>query len=78
MYAPRSGRETREYLMNEGQQAADRVMESIRDAQVRLEEMNQETRDRLQRLQTIAQETIDEEKQVFEKRYEQVKDVMRE
>ena len=78
LYAPRSGRETREYLMNEGQQAADRVMESIRDAQVRLEEMNQETRDRLQRLQTIAQETIDEEKQVFEKRYEQVKDVMRE
>ena len=78
LYAPRSGRETREYLMNEGQQAADRVMASIRDAQVRLEEMNQETRDRLQRLQTIAQETIDEEKQVFEKRYEQVKDVMRE
>ena len=78
LYAPRSGRETREYLMNEGQQAADRVMESIRDAQVRLEEMNQETRDRLQRLQTIAQETIDEEKQVFEKGYEQVKDVMRE
>ena len=78
LYAPRSGKETREYLMTEGQQAADRVMESIRDAQVRLEEMNQETRDRLQRLQTIAQETIDEEKQVFEKRYEQVKDVMKE
>ena len=78
LYAPRSGKETREYLMTEGQQAADRVMESIRDAQVRLEEMNQETRDRLQRLQTIAQETIDEEKQVFGKRYEQVKDVMRE
>jgi len=78
LYAPRSGRETREYLMNEGQQAADRVMESIRDAQVRLEELNQETRDRLQRLQVIAQETMEEEKQVLGKRYDQGKDVIKE
>jgi gas vesicle protein len=78
LYAPRSGRETREYLMNEGQEAADRVMDSIHDAQVRLEEMNRETRERLQRLQVIAQETIEEEKRVFEKRYGQVKEVIRE
>jgi gas vesicle protein len=78
LYAPRSGRETREYLLNEGQETADRVMDSIRDAQVRLEAMNQETRKRLQRLQMIAQETIEEEKEVFEKRYGQVKDVIRE
>jgi gas vesicle protein len=78
LYAPKSGRETREFLLNEGQEAADRVMDSIRDAQVRLEAMNEETRERLQRLQVIAQETIDEEKQVFEKRYGQVKDVIRE
>jgi gas vesicle protein len=78
LYAPRSGRETREYLINEGQETADRIMDSIRDAQVRLEAMNQETRERLQRLQVIAQETIEEEKQVFEKRYGQVKDVISE
>jgi gas vesicle protein len=89
LYAPRSGRETREFLLNEGQETADRVMDSIRDAQdnilttieeaqVRLEAMNQETRERLQRLQAIAQETIEEERQVFEKRYGQVKDAMKE
>jgi gas vesicle protein len=78
LYAPRSGRETREFLLKEGQETADRVMNSLRDAQVLLEEMNQETRDRLQRLQVIAQETIEEEKQVFGKRYGQVKEVIRE
>ena len=76
LYAPRSGQETREILLNEGQQAADRVMDSIHDAQVRLEAMNQETRDRLQRLQVIAQETLDEEKEIFDRRYGQVKEVM--
>ena len=89
LYAPRSGKETREYLMSEGQETADRVMSSIRDAQenilatiedaqVRMEAMNRETRARLQRLQAIAQETIDEEKQIFEKRSGQVKEAMRE
>ena len=76
LYAPRSGEETREILLNQGQEAADRVMESIREAQARLEVMNEETRERLQRLQVIAQETIDEEKQIFDKRYGQVKEVM--
>ena len=88
LYAPRSGKETREYLMNEGQETAERVRQTIRDsqekimaaiedAQVRLEALNEETRDRLQRLQVIAQETIDDEKQVFDKRYGQVKEVMK-
>ena len=76
LFAPRSGEETREILLNQGQEAADRVMQSIREAQTRLEVMNEETRDRLQRLQVIAQETIDEEKQIFDKRYGQVKEVM--
>ena len=38
--------------------------------------MNQETRERLQQLQVIAQETIEEEKQIFDKRYGQVKEVL--
>ena len=76
LYAPRSGQETREILLTEGQETADRVMNSIRDAQVRLDAMNQETRDRLQRLQVIAQETLEEEKEILDRRYGQVKDVM--
>ncbi len=76
LYAPRSGEETREILLSEGQETADRVMQSIRDAQVRLEAVNQETRDRLQQLQVIAQETLDEEKEIFDRRYGQVKEVI--
>jgi gas vesicle protein len=76
LYAPRSGAETREILLNEGKETADRVMQSMRDAQVRLEAVNQETRDRLQRLQAIAQETLDEEKEILDRRYGQVKEVM--
>jgi gas vesicle protein len=76
LYAPRSGEETREILLNQGQETADRVMQSLRDAQTRLEAMNEDTRERLQRLQVIAQETLDEEKQIFDKRYGQVKEVM--
>ena len=51
-------------------------MQSLRTAQARMEAMNQETRERLQQLQAIAQETIEEEKQIFDKRYGQVKEVM--
>ena len=76
LYAPRSGAETREILLNEGQETADRVMKTIRDAQVRLEAVNLETRDRLQRLQAIAQETLDEEKEILDRRYGQVKEVI--
>jgi gas vesicle protein len=76
LYAPRSGQETREIILDEGQARADQVMESLRTAQARMEAMNQETRERLQQLQAIAQETIEDEKQIFDKRYGQVKDVM--
>jgi gas vesicle protein len=76
LYAPRPGQETREILLDEGQTRADQVMQSLRSAQARMEAMNQETRERLQQLQAIAQETIDDEKQIFDKRYGQVKEVL--
>jgi gas vesicle protein len=76
LYAPRSGRETREILLDEGQARADQVMQSLRTAQAHMEAMNQETRERLQQLQVIAQETIEEEKQILDRRYGQVKEVL--
>lgn len=89
LYAPQSGKKTREFLVNEGQQTADQVMKSIReaqasvlatieDAQARMETMNRETRERLQKLQEIARETIGEEKEVLQRRYKEAKDVVRE
>jgi gas vesicle protein len=76
LYAPRSGQETRDILLEEGQTRADQAMQSLRSAQARMEAMNQETRERLQQLQVIAQETIEEEKQIFDRRYGQVKEVL--
>ena len=89
LYAPQSGRKTREFLMTEGQDTADRVMQSIReaqesvlatieDAQLRMEAMNRETRDRLQRLREIARSTVDEEKALLQRRSQEVKDTVRE
>src|SRR6185503_2273696 len=68
LYAPQSGRKTREFLVTEGQETAERVMQSIReaqdsilasieDAQVRLDALNKDAKDRLQRLREIALNT---------------------
>jgi len=87
LYAPQSGRKTRDLLMTEGQETADRVMKSIRDAQenvmktiddaqVRLEAMSAEAQDRLGRLQDIARGTLDEQKGSLRKGYSDAKDVV--
>jgi len=87
LYAPQSGRKTREFLMTEGQEKADRAIKTVReaqesilatieDAQARLETMNRDTKERLQKLQDIARGTIDEEKEILEKRYREAKDAM--
>ena len=76
LYAPRSGQETRDILLDEGQARADQLMQSLRTAQARMETINQETRERLQQLQAIAQETLEEEKQILNKRSGQVKEVL--
>ena len=89
LYAPQSGRKTREFLMTEGQETADKVMKSIReaqdhvlktidDAQVRLEAMSEETKTRLTRLQEIARGTLDEQKGSLRKGYSDARDVINE
>lgn len=89
LYAPQSGRKTRELLMTEGQETADKVMKSIReaqesvlktidDAQVRMEAMSEQTKERLGRLQEIARTTLDEQKGSLRKGYSNAKDVINE
>lgn len=89
LYAPQSGRKTREFLMTEGQETADRVLQTIRDAQenvmksiddaqVRLEAMSIEAKDRLSRLQDIARSTLDEQKGSLRKGYSDAKNVINE
>ena len=85
LYAPRSGQETREMLVDEGERVAERALSSIQDAQEsaltairearsRLEALNMETKDRLHNLQEIAHDTLDEQKQSVKKGYSRVKD----
>ncbi len=89
LYAPRSGRETREFLMEEGdvminkavssiRVAQDKALSTIQEAQTRLETLNEETKDRLQKLQGIAKDTLDEQKESVKKGYSKAKEVVTE
>ena len=88
LYAPQSGKKTREFLVTEGGEAADRVIHSILDAQEnvlamieeaqnRMQFMSEETKDRLERLQEIARSTITEQKDSLTRGYTEAKDVMK-
>jgi gas vesicle protein len=88
LYAPQSGKKTREFLRTEGGETADRVirsildaqenvLEMIEDAQGRMQSMSQDTRDRLQRLQDIARSTIAEQKDSLSRGYSEARDVMK-
>lgn len=84
LYAPQSGKKTRQLLSNQSQETVDQMLQSIRDAQdsvlatiedaqSRLDSMNHDTKEKLQRLQEIAQETVHEEKQLFKKKFKEAK-----
>jgi gas vesicle protein len=88
LYAPQSGKKTREFLRTEGGETADRVirsildaqenvLEMIEDAQLRMQSMSQDTRDRLQRLQDIARSTISEQKDSLSRGYSDAREVMK-
>ena len=88
LYAPQSGRKTREFLITEGSETADRVirsildaqenvLEMIEDAQSRMQSMSQDTKDRLQQLQEIARSTIAEQKDSLTRGYTEAKGVMK-
>ena len=84
LYAPKSGKKTRQFLSDQSQETVDQMLQSIKDAQEsvlstiedaqsRLDSMNKDTREKLQRLQEIAQETVQEEKKVFKKKMKEAK-----
>jgi gas vesicle protein len=89
LYAPRSGKETREILIDEGDEmvnkavssirtAQDKAMSMIQDAQSRVETLNKETNDRIQKLQEIARDTMNEQKESVKKGYSKAKEVVTE
>ena len=89
MYAPRSGDETRQIIIEDTNRFADQTMQSIQEAQekalttikesqARIERLNKETRERLSSLQEIAQTTLEEQKESLEKGVSEAKDVIEE
>lgn len=87
LYAPRSGEETRQILVDNSQdaknkalttiqEAQDKAIATISEAQVRLEELNQETQERLAKLQSIGKATIEQQKQALEEGYQEAKEVV--
>jgi len=89
LYAPQSGEETRQTLMDEGQEIVDRTrnsikntqdtaMSAIQDTQTRMETLYQDTRERLMKLQEIAKGTLNEQKESLEKGYSDAKEVVAE
>jgi len=89
LYAPRSGQETRQILVGEGQdmldqataaiqEAQDKALVAIRENQTRLEGLNAEAKDRISKLQEIAGNTLDEQKESLKKGYSEAKKVVKE
>lgn len=87
LYTPRSGKETREILIEDVQDIKDKAIQAIddvqhrtldmlEDTQARLLELNQETMDRLGKLQDIGQATLEEQKQSLDKGIKAAADVI--
>lgn len=87
LYAPQSGEETRQTLVDEGQEIVDKTKASVKntqdtamtilqDAQTRVESLYQDTRERLGKLQEITKGTLNEQKESLEKGYSSAKEVV--
>jgi gas vesicle protein len=88
LYSPHSGEENRQIMMNQSlefrykdlqsiQYPQKATLNSLNDAQDRLEELNQEARTLIKKLQEIGQITIEEQRQSLGKGIDRVKDALR-
>jgi gas vesicle protein len=76
LYAPHSGEKTRKLLINNGQVIKDKAMNSIHEAQVRMDSFTEESKKRLEKLQEIGQHTLEEQKQSLKEGLKQAKEVV--
>jgi gas vesicle protein len=89
LYAPRSGEETRQLLVDEGQEVADKTMSAIHEAQdnamstideaqARVKAMSDDVKQRLAKLGEITKDTWKEQKESLSKGYSSAKEVVAE
>lgn len=76
LYAPYSGEKTRRMLVNNSQVVKDKAVNSLYEAEVRMEAFTEEAKKRLEKLQEIGQHTLEEEKQIFQEGLRQAKEVV--
>jgi len=76
LYAPKPGNETRDELKERSRLVKDRAMETINEAQTRMETFTEESKKRLGKLRDIGQETLDEQKESLRSGLKQAKKVV--
>jgi gas vesicle protein len=87
LYAPQSGEETRQILVDNSQklkedaldsiqQAQDLALEKVNEAQIRIDAINKETKELLSQLQSIGESTLEAEKEILEEGYEKTKEAV--
>ena len=76
LYAPHSGEKTRRMLIDNGQVFKGKAMDSLHEAQTRMESITEESKKRLGKLQEIGQQTLDEQKESLKTGFQQAKEVV--
>ena len=76
LYAPQAGEKTRKILINNGEIFKDKALNSLHDAQARMDTFTVESKKRLEKLQEIGQNTLDEEKETLKAGLRQAKEVV--
>lgn len=76
LYAPQAGEKTRKILINNGEIFKEKAMNSLQEAQTRMDTIAVESKKRLEKLQEIGQHTFEEEKETLKAGLKQAKEVV--
>ena len=76
LYAPYSGEKTRTVLRDSSEVFKDKAMNSLQEAQARVESFTEEAKRRLEKLEEIAQHTLEEEKHILKESLKQAKEAV--
>lgn len=76
LYAPYAGEKTRRMLIENGELVKDKAMNSLHEAQMRMDAFTEESKKRLEKLQEIGQHTLEEQKESLKEGIRQAKEVV--
>lgn len=76
LYAPQPGEKTRKILINNGEIFKDKAVNSLHEAQARMDNFTVESKKRLEKLQEIGEHTLEEEKKTLKAGLRQAKEAV--